>query len=231
MYEDFVELTELINDEFLKITYFDKESDDIFLAFSSTPRLAQGEEVAIEQFIGTLSNNKKAAIFIIDKQSSYGNKIDMKKIADLISPIIAGRNTHSIGYCMGGFLAIDMSNYISIDSVVAMTPQWSIHPDILPKNSYLNIFTNNIDSWKIKDLSQSFNSQTRYFIFNSHDGDDQYQIGFFPERPNLKIFEFGVAFGHDLPEALNDGTLESLMLNCVYGDSHLVSDFISSYYE
>ena len=224
-------LITLIDNDTLKITYFDKDSDDIFLAFSSTPRLAQGEEVAIEQFIGTLSHNEKAAIFIIDKQSSYGNKIDMNEIADLIAPIVNGRKTNAIGYCMGGFLAIDMSRYIKIESVVAITPQWSIHPSILPEDSYLNVFTKRVDSWKIVDLSQSFNDTTNYFIFNSNDGDDQYQIRFFPSIDNLKIFEFGPAFGHDLPEALNDGTLESLMLDCVYGNSDLVSGFISSYYE
>lgn len=221
----------LIDNDTLKITYFDKDSDDIFLSFSSTPRLAQGEEIAMEQFVGTLSNNNKAGIFIIDKQSSYGNKISMEDIANLVSPIINNRKTYAVGYCMGGFLAIDMSRCVKIESVVAITPQWSIHPDILPKDSYLNVFTDKIESWKIPDLSNSFNNETNYFIFNSDDGDDQYQIQFFPALDNLKIFEFGPAFGHDLPGTLNDGRLESLMLSCMYGESSLVSEFISNYYK
>jgi len=224
-------LTTLIDNEFIKITYFDKPSKDVFLAFSSTPRLAQGEEVAIEQFVGTLSHNSKASIFIIDKQSSYGNKIDPEEIASLILPIVNGRPVQAVGYCMGGFLAIMLSEYMDISNVVAITPQWSIHPEVLPSDSYLNVFTKRIGLWTISDLSKSFNDKTNYFIFNSNDPDDQYQIKYFPDLKNLAIFEFGEAFGHDLPQALNDGELESLMMDCVYGNSSNVSSFISNYYK
>lgn len=224
-------LINLYEDDYLKITYFDKKSEDIVISFSSTPRLAQGEEVAIEQFIGTLSRNNISGIFVIDKTSSYGNRISLAKVASLISPIVKDAlRVHAIGYCMGGFLAIALSKSIYLNSVVAVTPQWSIHPDVLPAESYLNIFTNQIDEWLIKDLSGYFLEDTRYYILNSDDPDDQHQIKYFPTQDNVTIFEFGPAFGHDLPEAL-DGELERLMLLCINNNGDQVEDFITGYYE
>lgn len=224
-------LTNLYEDDFLKITYFDKKSEDLVISFSSTPRLMQDEAVAIEQFIGTLSRNEISGIFVIDKTSSYGNKISLAKIASLISPITKNAlRVHSIGYCMGGFLAIAISKFIHLNSVVAVTPQWSIHPDVLPSESYLNIFTNKIDEWLIKDLSGHFVEGTRYYVLNSDDPDDQHQIKYFPVQSNVEIFEFGPAFGHDLPEQL-DGDLERLMLLCINNEGTLVKEFIDSYYE
>ena len=224
-------LITLLDNEFVKISYFDKKSDDVVLSFSSTPRLPQGEEIAEEQFIRTLSSNNVTGIFIIDKQSSYGNKINFGEIAATIAPIIINaERVHAVGYCMGGFLAILMSKVISLHSVVAITPQWSIHPDILPESSYLREFTNRIDSWEVISLENSFNDTTKYFIFNSNDADDQYQIQFFPEQENLEIFEFGPATGHDLPEALG-GKLEELMFACINDNPKTVKDFIDSYYK
>lgn len=224
-------LISLYEDDFLKITYFDKKSDDIVISFSSTPRLLQGEEVAIEQFIGTLSRNNISGIFVIDKTSSYGNKISLAKIASLISPIVKDAlRVHAIGYCMGGFLAIALSKSIYLNSVVAVTPQWSIHPDVLPPQSYLNIFSSQINEWAIKDLSGYFADDTRYYILNSDDPDDQHQIKYFPKQENISIFEFGSAFGHDLPEAL-DGNLERLMLLCINNKGGLVTQFIEDYYK
>lgn len=225
------ELITLLEDEFVKVNYFDAKSDDIVISFSSTPRVDQDEEIAIEQFIGTLSNQNITGIFIIDKQSSYGNKLNFSEIAAAIAPVLVKANkVHAIGYCMGGFLAILMSKVISISSVVAITPQWSIHPSILPEDSYLRQFTNKIVDWVYPTLSGSFREHTNYYIFNSDDPDDQHQIKYFPVQDNINIFEFGHGFGHDLPEAL-DGKLEELMLECINENPEAVSSFITNYYE
>ena len=224
-------LTTLIDNEDVLVNYFDAKSKDVVLSFSSTPRLAQGEEVAIEQFIGTLSNNNLTSIFVIDKKSSYGNKISLEEIAAAIAPIlIRADRVHAVGYCMGGFLAILMSKIINIESVVAITPQWSIHPEYLPDNSYLREFTNRITKWKYPTLHGSFRDHTKYYIFNSDDPDDQEQIKHFPQQKNIHIFEFGPAFGHDLPEAL-DGKLEELMLSCMFYGPDTTNNFIKDYYK
>ena len=132
---------------------------------------------------------------------------------------------------MGGFLAIAFSNVYPVNNVVAMTPQWSIHPDILPAESYLNYFTDRISDWKIKDLSDAFVDETNYFIFNSDNEDDQYQIRLFPKQDNIDVYEFGPAFDHDLPEALPPGVLEKLMMSCLeQGKDNMVRSFISDYY-
>jgi hypothetical protein len=226
------ELKTLIDNDFVKVNYFDAKSSDVVISFSSTPRVDQEEEIAIEQFIGTLSKQDITGIFIVDKQSSYGNKINFSEIAAAIAPIIIKADrVHAIGYCMGGFLAILMSKVINLSSVVAITPQWSIHPDVLPSDSYLNRFTREINDWVYPTLEGKFAENTNYYIFNSDDPDDQHQIKYFPnDLDNIYIYEFGPAFGHDLPESL-DGKLEELMLSCIFEGGQKVYDFIKDYYE
>lgn len=222
-------LITLLDDEFTKITYFDKQSDEVIVSFSSTPRLPSGETEAPEQFIGTISSIGVTGVFVIDKTSSYGNKIDPNLIFETILPIIRGKVVYSVGYCMGGFLAIAMSKILASDAVVAITPQWSIHPDILPADSYLNQFTDKIQKWTIPSLKKSFDKNTRYYVLNSDDADDQHQIKFFPKADNIRVFEFGPAFGHDLPQSLGSKT-EDLVLDCLYGYPETVEQTISEYY-
>ena len=224
-------LINLFEDDFIRISYFLNNSDTVILSFSSTPRIPSGQEIAEEQFIGTISKNGHSGIFIIDKTSSYGNKIDFAQIYSMIAPIVLGKTVHAVGYCMGGFLAIAMSKYLTIDKVIAVTPQWSIHPDFLLKDSYLLRFSNEIKDWKIKDLSDSFNESTDYYILSSHEDNDLHSISFFPKSlSNLRIFDFGPEFGHDLPEAIH-GNLEALMMSCINGNPDAVDKFIQDYYK
>lgn len=225
------ELVNLYEDSFIKISYFTtvEASEEIVISFSSTPLLAQGESIAKEQFIGALSKADIPGIFIIDKLASYGNSLDFALIASKIAPLILGKRVHAVGYCMGGFLATVMSKHINVVNVVAITPQWSIHPDFLPAESYLNVFTNKIDNWRIKSLEDFFVDTTEYYIFNSNDPDDQHQIQYFPTQENVHIFEFGSKFGHDLPAVL-DEQLDELMMACLNDMPEVVEKFIKEYY-
>jgi predicted esterase YcpF (UPF0227 family) len=207
-----------------KISYFEKDSDDVIISFSSTPRI--GDVEGHEQFIGTLSQNNKTSIFIIDLKNSYGNSLDWDRVASLILPIIKGRRVHAIGYCMGGFLATVLSKYINIDVVVSITPQYSIHPDLMPAYSFLRIWSDQIKEWKIKSLDDYFSSTTKYYILSSEDRDDVDQMAMYPELPNIKQFIFP-GTGHDLPAVLDDN-LGMLILSCINDKPEIVENFIQS---
>ena len=207
-----------------KISYFEKGSDDVVISFSSTPRI--GDEEGHEQFIGTMSQNNKTAIFIIDLDNSYGNNLDWDHIVSLIKPIINGRRVSAVGYCMGGFLATVLSKYIEIDTVVSITPQFSIHPNLMPSYSFLRIWADRINDWKIESLDGHFVNNTNYYIFGSEYIDDTDQINMYPELPNITKFIFP-GTSHDLPAVL-DEHLGRLMLACIDGNPKMVADFIES---
>lgn len=227
-------LIDYYEDDEVKITFLDMGSDDLVLSFSSSPRYAQGETMSQEQFVGTLVNYKMSALFIIEKvRTQLGNNLNLAKIAAQIALKAKDYNkVFSIGYCSGGSLGIVFSKYINMDSVVAITPQWSFHPDVMPKEDFrYALFTEYYENWDMKDIGGHFKDATDYYIFGTSSSVDMLQLSHFPEQDNIHMIQFGPAFGHDLPVALPSGKLEDLIMSCLYGDGQEVLDFIASYYE
>lgn len=217
----FEELTLIERNDSHKISYFEKHSDEVIISFSSTPRM--GDNEGHEQFIGTMSKEGKTAIFIIDLDSSYGNNLDWDRIVELITPIISGRKVYAVGYCMGGFLATVLSKYIDVEAVVAITPQYSIHPDYMPDYSFLRIWADRVKKWNIKSLDGYFNDTTKYYVFGSEHRDDLDQLAMFPSMPNITTFMFPDT-AHDLPEVLGED-LNRLMMLCINGKPEVVDHY------
>lgn len=216
-------------DNFLKISYVEGISNKLVtIAFSSTSR--PGEDVASEEFI-LHSTKDSNAIFVIDKTNSYGNRIDWQLIQSHVRNLVGNRKARAVGFCMGGFLAIVASKYIEIDSVVSITPQYSIMPEYLSDNSYLlDLYTKNIDEFKVPSLDGYFVDRTRYYIYHASDADDLQQIEYLPKIDNVYVFDFGTAFDHGLPGQLGS-RLHSLLLYGWYHEPDMVYNFINEYYE
>lgn len=218
-------------DDFLKVSKVDGISDDLVtISISSSPR--PGEDVAKEEFIRT-STMTSNAIFIIDKTNSFGNHFSWEHLTQTILPIIGQRTVRSVGFCMGGFLAIYLSKYIHMDSVVAITPQWGPAEEYLDPELhqwFLDLYTYKIKDMKIKNLDGAFQNQTQYYILNSNFDLDQLQITFFPKLSNITIFEFGEDFGHTIAGQL--GEYMDLCVNaCWDHDLSYIPNFIKEYYE
>jgi hypothetical protein len=208
-----------------KISIIHGNTDTVTISFSSTPRI--GEPFAEEQFIHT-SIKHGTAIFIIDKTSSYGNRLSWEKIVELIYPYTINKKLQSVGFCMGGFLAIAMSKYLKFDSVVAFTPQYSILEEYLIPDSYMiELYTKKISEWKIKTLDGHFEDDTSYYIFSSSDPDDLWQIKHFPKQENIKVFQFGDKYNHDLPGLLGDN-MDIFVEKCFQKDTKAIEVFISN---
>lgn len=228
------ELTTIYEDDTIKLTYVNMGSDDLVISVSSSPRYAQGEEMSIEQFVGTLINNKMSAIFIIEKvRTQLGNNLDLPKIAAQIASVSKDYHTvHGLGYCSGGSLAIVLSKYLYMRSVTAITPMWSFHPDFVPEGDFRrDMFTAYYEHWNMKDIGEHFRDDTQYYLFASDGEFDKQQMQYFPVQNNITKFEFGPAFGHDLPIALPDGQLEELIMSCILGNPKKVTNFIEDYYK
>lgn len=230
------ELKTVYEDDTIKLTYIDMGSDDLAISVSSSPRYAQGEEISIEQFIGTLINNNLSSLFVIEKvRTQLGNNLNLPRVAAEIAQVSKNyNNVYGLGYCSGGSLAIVLSKYLYMKSVTAITPMWSFHPDFIQSPSgrfLLDTFTAYYENWDMKDIRGHFNDETQYYLFASDSDFDKEQMSYFPVQDNITKFEFGPAFGHDLPVALSDGKLEELIMSCIIGEPETVSSFILDYYK
>lgn len=190
--------------EDLKISYIEKHSDLVFVSFSSTP--PDNTEIH-EQFITTLTDKGVTGVYVMDKKSSYGNNIDWSRVADVVKTIANGRKMVSVGYCMGGTLAIAATKHLPIYRVLAITPQYSIHPSVLPKDSFLNRWAEQIVEWKMPSLDGHINNKTTYFIAGTNNYDDVIQMDMFPDKANVQKIIFKTD-SHDLPGEMGNDLQE-----------------------
>ena len=212
-----------------RISMIDGDTDIVTVSISSSPRI--GEPFAHEEFIGSASRDGKA-IFLIDKTSSFGNRLDWPHIIELLTPHLEDKDVRAIGFCMGGFLAVVLSKYFNIHSVVAITPQYGVSPDYFPNGEcswFTELYTDKIDTFHIPDLDGYFQDHTNYYIFNSEGDIDQLQIPHFPTQDNVFIFEFGEDYDHQLPGQL-DRDLPILAYACFDHEPWVVSEFIEDHY-
>ena len=198
----------------LRISYIEKDSEFVVLSFSSTP---PDNTRPHEQFITTLTNKSVTGIYVVDKKSSYGNGIDWIRIQNAVTAIANGRKIVSVGYCMGATLAVISTRYLPIPYVLGITPQYSIHPSILPKESFLNRWSDGIEEWKIPSLDGYINEKTDYVLLGTKNYDDVFQAGMFPQMDNIRHITFDTT-SHDLPRLIGSD-LGEIMIDLISSDT------------
>lgn len=224
----------LDENDFWRVSMIDGNTDVVTIAISSSPRI--GQEFADEEFKPAATQDGKG-IFIIDKTNSFGNSLDWDTIVEVISPHIDGKTVRAVGFCMGGTLAIILSKFIKIDSVVAITPQYSAAAEYFPEygeehNPYTwfnELYTDKIKTYHIRSLDGYFGESTQYYVFNSSFNLDQLMISYFPEQENITIFEFGEDYSHGLPGDLGRD-LNILVTACWNHHPEVVTKFINDHY-
>ena len=211
-----------------RISMIEGDTDLVTISISSSPRI--GQEFADEEFITTSCKDGKA-IFIIDKTNSFGNSLDWPHIVKLITPHTEGKSVRAIGFCMGGFLAIALSRYINVDSVVTLNPQYSIMDSYIDRSNFpAELYTDRITEWKIPTLDGHFSDNTSYYVMYSQEQMDLDQIKHFPILKNVHLIDFGPDFDHGLPGDLK-GDLPMLVEACLNHTPNIVHDYIKKHYE
>ena len=91
---------------------------------------------------------------------------------------------------MGGFLAIVMSHFIPIKTVIAFAPQYSVDPADVPWETRWKKYTCDIPEYRVKNAASHMNAQTSYFLFTSDTLLDKQQAELFPVGENLLHYNF-----------------------------------------
>jgi hypothetical protein len=217
-----------------RISMIDGDTDIVTVSMSSTPPV--GSDFAPEQF-RRLASEQGKAIFLIDKTSSYGNRLDWPAIIELLTPHLQGKTVRTIGACMGGFLAAVLSKFFKVKHAVMLVPTYGVTEEHFPPKDYegdrfdwfLDLYTHKIDVFHIPSLEGYFQDETTYYVFNGDNPMDQMQAEYFPQQENVIMFDFGSDYGHSLPGDLGDD-LDILVQECFNGRPEAVYDYILSHY-
>ena len=180
----------LYEDETLKITHLPGEGDHCVLTFIGVGHGLGGIDQQSEEF-RKLGPQWGPQVFIFDKRRSWGNAIDVDRIAEVTAPLREGRTVISMGLSMGGFLAILASSRLGARRCISFAPQFSVHPDIAPFDPRWNGYTSEITEWRAPSLEGCFSPACQYYAFFPDHPVENRHLALFPRLPNLHYFRIG----------------------------------------
>jgi len=131
--------------------------------------------------------------WVIDKLRSWGSLIDWDFVHNLISPYLHGKRVIALGNCMGGTNAIKFAYHTDVDRVIAFTPHWSIHPDIITQDIFdrrTNGFRARAVASGCRSLEGMFRPMTTHIHFWAPSEIDVPHMIAYPTLPNIKKIFF-----------------------------------------
>ena len=147
------------------------------ISFSS---IGKGTKYIQKEEFFKLTNNYNL-LFIRDTSRSWFNNLDLKLLKLNLKRC---KVDFAIGFSMGGFNAIIFSTLCKIKKVVAVSPQFSIHPRISKDKTFLN-YASRIQKWKYPQLK--FSKNTDYLLFFGDTSTETYHASLIPKKKNIRI--------------------------------------------
>lgn len=123
----------------------------------------------------------------------------------------------TLGNSMGGFMALALADRLGAIRSVAFSPQYSIHPDIVPKERRWKTLRARIKDWRIRDLSTAFTGAAEHFVICGAAPFERQHWDLLPSLPQLNLFVFP-KHGHTIVRHLRDkAALHPLLDHAIAG--------------
>ncbi|MEJ8560542.1 hypothetical protein QTO30_04370 [Yoonia sp. GPGPB17] len=107
------------------------------------------------------------------------SEIESIKSTEEIDEVVA------LGNSMGGFMALVLPQYTPVQRVVAISPQFSVHPDIVPEEERWAYWRQRIRCFRHQDIGGIDVEKRGYFILHGGTKNENLHWGRFPSIPNL----------------------------------------------
>ena len=209
VYDVYENLDCLFEDEHCAIYFHETDGDRVIVSFTGVGHALGGIDVQRPEFLKASSFG--SLVFVIDKNRSWGNNLDLDAITRVIRQASDDKPIHCLGNSMGGFLAILFSKPLGAERVIAFTPQWSIDPQIVPGEKNWETYRNNIARIRYRDLRDSFDPACSYLAVFGNDTGERVHCQFFEHREEVELFRIRKT-GHEVAKYLKDkGVLYDLM--------------------
>lgn len=220
------ELHDVLTDDPLHIKYLPGTSNTLVVSFAGVG--TQPNTSPPPEFFKIASGEGlNHVLFISDISRSWLNGVDMveriKRSIELIAEMANADRVVAIGNSMGGTMAILMADYVKFETVTALVPQVSVHPDIVPEETRWMRFRKRIKTYRFEQIIKMNARDTRYFVFHGGSDDELVHAARFP------AFENGQHYilpndDHNLARSLRkDGQLSPLMYQAMMGHTKRVT--------
>ncbi len=185
------ELHDVLTEDPLHIKYLPGTSTTLVVSFAGV-----GTQHSVspppEFFKIASAEGANHVLFISDISRSWLNGDGMveriKRTIELIAEMANADRVLAIGNSMGATMAILMSDYVKFDTVTALVPQVSVHPDIVPEETRWMRFRKRIKTYRFEQITKLNARDTQYFVFHGGTDDELVHAARFPAFENGEHF-------------------------------------------
>lgn len=198
-----------------------QHSEDFALSYikGSGPRLVislagvgtQPDVMPPYEFIGTASEGGQNHVLLVSERArTWFN--DTRLEAAILQEINAIKARHdiqevvTIGNSMGAFMGIVLAQLIKVDRVIAFSPQYSMHPELVPDETRWRKWRNRIAEFRHPHAGDMNSAETSFFLFHGDAEEEIRQWRHFPVDRRLHHFIFR-GQNHNLVQSLRKGAI------------------------
>lgn len=158
------------------------------------------------EFVGTASQGgENHVILVTERARTWMNSPDLPEaIVKEIEDVVARESIDTVvalGNSMGGFMALVLPTLTRVDHVVALSPQYSMHPDIVPEETRWQRWRRKFPTYRYRQVPAPVEG-TRYVVLHGDTPEERIHWARFPQEP--KTFNHFILRGesHDLIKAM-----------------------------
>lgn len=173
--------------DLLRVWLYKGQSDRLVVSFTGIG--VEGEDLGYELAKTATQDGRDSALFIADKSRSWLNAPGI--IDDIRQWVLAAKaetgasNVMTLGHSMGGFAALAMPKYTAVKVAVGLSPQVSVHPDVVGDDPRWMEYRSRIREFAIRDLSETIVPDTRYYVVHGRHSREAPQRDRFPRADNI----------------------------------------------
>lgn len=185
------EIVTLVDEPTFRIRYATGSGDNLIVSFASIGRLRQ--EMLPDEFVGTaLADPARHAIFVSDRRRSWMNSAFLAQcVSEAVATVVAQHRiarVTTLGLSLGGLSALIAARLFPVDTVIALSPQFSVDRRIMPDEERWAFFTRRIRRFHFPTVAP-LPKTGRIFVLHGL-SDDTAHMRLFPRQPNLDHFVF-----------------------------------------
>jgi hypothetical protein len=184
----------LLHDEHpLRIESTEGETSRLVVSFTSVGQ--ERDKWPPKEFVGLASQGGRNHVMCItDISRCWMNSKGMSNlIVTKISDYVLEHGitkVMAIGISMGAYNALVLGQKMPLTRIICFTPQYSVHPDVLPEETRWRWFRKQITDWPHKQMDKLPKPPVPIYMFHGDTPDERMHWERFPMAPNLKHYIF-----------------------------------------
>ena len=220
-----LEVETLRDDALLRVFRRQGMTDRLVLCFSSVGRdPAEAPPIEWQRLAGR--NPADHLLFLADPKRSWLNRPGL--IEEMVAAIeaeaarVQARRIAAIGLSLGAFSALVLPGFTRIDSVMALSPQYSVDPSVLPMEKRWMNYREAIAEFRIRNASLHFVPECRYFVFVGDHPVERFQRRLMQPLPNLDCYVMKDSLHNTHIRLRQNRLLDPVIDACLDGDADRV---------